>query len=281
MFTPDKPWVRQPAVAGLFYPADPGPLRHVVHGLLQDAAQHERSNPATIHRPRAIIVPHAGYAYSGYTAASGFATLMHESMRRNTRRVVLIGPAHRVTVQGLVTSSAQAFATPLGEVKVDTQSVARLCDDGVITINDQAHESEHGLEVELPFLREVLGEFVMLPLLFGQTRLQQVAEVLRPWANDDETLIVVSSDLSHFLPDEEAQRVDARTAEKIERLAAEQLQPTDACGHTAIAGLLVVARELGWHCVRLDMRNSAAAEGEGAGRDRVVGYGSWVFCDGS
>ncbi len=289
MITPDKPWVRQPAVAGLFYPADPGQLRHVVHGLLQDAAQREPVTPPSTNQinptasttkriqPRALIVPHAGYLYSGYTAACGFFQLMHESVRRNVERVVLIGPAHRVMVQGLATSSAQAFATPLGQVKVDTESVARLCDQSEAVIHDQAHEPEHGLEVELPFLLEVLGTFVVLPLLFGQTGLQQVADVLRPWASDEQTLIVVSSDLSHFLRDEEAQRVDAITARKIEALEAEALQPTDACGHTAVAGLLVVARELGWHCQRLDMRNSGAAEGETARRDRVVGYGSWVL----
>lgn len=271
-------WIRPPAVAGLFYPDDPTTLRHQVHALLQDAA-FLASRVAVLsvsHRgPKALIVPHAGYLYSGATAAAGFATLMNPPSGSVVQRVVLIGPSHRVHVRGLGVSSVHAFATPLGNVPVDPSGMQWLLAQTDVAVHDQAHQPEHGLEVELPFLQEVLPSFAILPVLFGHTDRLQIAGVLHHFSPDPQTLIVVSSDLSHYLPDEESRRADTATAAKIEAFQAEALHAADACGHTAIAALLMLAREAGWRCTRLDMRHSGMVPG--ADQSRVVGYGAWIF----
>jgi AmmeMemoRadiSam system protein B len=257
--------IRPPAVAGMFYPADPEHLRTTVAALLADA-----STPAAP-PPKALIAPHAGYVYSGAVAAAAFATL-HAA--RGIERVVVIGPAHYVRVAGIAVPTAEAFETPLGRVPVDRQVLAAIADLPSVGRSDAAHAPEHALEVELPFLQAVLGPFTVVPLLVGDGVAAHLAEVLRRVWGGAETLVVVSSDLSHYYDDATARRRDAATAAAIERGDGARLGPDDACGYLPIAGLLVEAQERGLKPRRLALRNSGDAAGA---RARVVGYGAWSF----
>lgn len=257
--------IRPPAVAGMFYPADPEHLRTTVAALLADAP-----TPAAA-PPKALIAPHAGYVYSGAVAAAAFATLR---AARGIARVVVIGPAHYVSVDGIALPTAAAFETPLGRVPVDRQALAAIADLPSVGRSDAAHAPEHALEVELPFLQAVLGSFAVVPLLVGDAMGAQVAEILRRLWGGAETLVVVSSDLSHYYDDAAARRRDAATAAAIERGDWERLGPNDACGYLPIAGLLVEARERGLKARRLALRNSGDVSGD---RTRVVGYGAWTF----
>ncbi len=222
--------------------------------------------------PKAIIAPHAGYVYSGPVAGHAFATL---AGRKGTiRRVVVIGPAHFVPVRGIAVPTADAFRTPLGDVPLDRAAIEAIRDLPQVLITDRPHEEEHALEVELPFLQVVLGDFRLVPLVVGDATPAEVAEVLERLWDADDTLIVVSSDLSHYYRYEVARRLDAATAEAIERFEETALGPESACGRLPIAGLLRVAREHGLHVRRLDLRNSGDTAGP---KDRVVGYGAWAF----
>jgi len=261
--------VRQPAVAGQFYPADPRRLRTTVEDFLRKAQVNSDMPPAAA-LPRAIIAPHAGYPYSGPVAASVYAQL---SVGRDViRHVILLGPAHRVPVRGLAASSADAFATPLGEVPVDREAVERLLDLPQVILFDQAHAPEHSLEVHLPFLQITLDDFQLVPLVVGEAAPAAVAEVLEVFAGDDGALVVVSSDLSHFLDYESARRLDRQTSDAIEAL--QPLDAGQACGRHAINGLLQLARRCRWHARTLDLRNSGDTAGP---RDQVVGYGAYRF----
>jgi AmmeMemoRadiSam system protein B len=258
--------VRPPAVAGSFYPRDPQRLRDDVARLLAGVA-HEATTA-----PQALIAPHAGYAYSGAVAAAAFAGLRDGGPR--IRRVVVIGPAHYVPVRGVAVPTAEAFDTPLGRVPVDRAAFAALAGFACVTADDRAHTPEHALEVELPFLQTVLGDFSLVPLLVGDARPQQVADVLARLWEGEATLIVVSSDLSHFLDYDAAHRRDAATAAAIERHDWAHLGPSDACGFLAVAGLLIEARRRGFSARRLALCNSGDTAGA---RDSVVGYGAWRF----
>ena len=267
-------FIRPPAVAGKFYPADPTRLSALVGDLLQraiqDAATRPQAGPA---RLRAIIAPHAGYAYSGPIAASAYAHVAAgPAARAAIRRVVLLGPAHRAPLRGLGASSAGAFATPLGDVPLDRAALQRLLPLPFVGWHDEAHEPEHGLEVHLPFLQLLLADFRLLPLVVGPCAPEDVAAVLEPFAEDAHTLLVVSSDLSHFHDYEEAQHLDRHTARRIEGLHA--LAAADACGRYAINGLLHLARQRGWQARTVDLRSSGDTRGP---RDRVVGYGAFIF----
>lgn len=257
--------VREAAVAGLFYPADPHRLRSAVEGLLA-TAEVERGGD----RIRALIVPHAGYAYSGLVAAKAFAALRAEG--RGPRRVVIIGPAHRMRVKGVAAPSVGAFATPLGEAPLDIAAIEEIAASPSVVIRDEPHANEHALEVELPFIQTVLGEVPIVPLLVGAAAPGEVAEVLsRLW--DDDTLIVVSSDLSHYSAYDDARRHDYETAKAIERFDEAAIGFEDACGALPVRGLLIEAKRRGFAIERLDLRNSGDAAGD---RDRVVGYGAWL-----
>lgn len=258
--------VRPAAVAGMFYPADSAELRATVRRLLNDVPAPEAP------RPKAVIAPHAGYPFSGPLAARLYARL--RPLRGQVRRVVLLGPAHRVPVRGLAVPSAAAFATPLGTVPVDEAARCALADLPQVTTSDAAHAQEHALEVHLPFLQEVLGDFALVPLVVGQAPAVDTAEVLERLWGGPETLIVVSSDLSHFLDYAAAQRRDARTVAAIERLDGMALGPEDACGAAPIAGLLTVARHKGLSIETVGTCNSGDTAGP---RDRVVGYGAWAL----
>ena len=254
--------IRPPAVAGMFYPADSFTLAQQVRGFLAHAHP-----PALI--PKALIVPHAGYIYSGAIAATGYATL--KPIAHRIRRVVLLGPTHRVAVRGLALSGAAAFDTPLGRIQIDTaHAIAHLPQ---IFTSPAVHAQEHSLEVQLPFLQCVLPEFTLLPLAVGMASAAEVAEVLALVWGGDETLIVISSDLSHFLPYQTAQAMDRETVQAILKLH----QPIDherACGGTPINGLLLAAKHHHLTPHLLDLRNSGDTAGDG---ERVVGYAALAF----
>jgi hypothetical protein len=257
--------VRNPAVAGLFYPGDPRELRAMVADYL-GAAQ----AAGTV--PKAMIVPHAGYIYSGPIAASAYARLI--PARRQITRVVLLGPAHRVGFHGLALSSADYFTTPLGSIPVDAATVKKIASLPQVRVMDVAHAQEHSLEVHLPFLQEVLGEFTLVPLVVGEASPEEVSEVLDLLWGGPETLIVISSDLSHYHDYATAQAMDRATSQAIERLQPDGIQYDDACGRNPVNGLLTVARVRGLKARTIDLRNSGDTAGT---RERVVGYGAYVF----
>jgi AmmeMemoRadiSam system protein B/AmmeMemoRadiSam system protein A len=261
--------VRQPAVAGKFYSDDPAELRAAVRNYLDAAASDET---ATASPPKAIIVPHAGYVYSGSVAGSGYALL--EELRGTIARVVLLGPAHFVSFQGLAASSADVFETPLGPVPVDTSAITALLRLPQVQVMDEAHAREHSLEVHLPFLQETLGDFQLIPLVVGQATPAQVSEVLETVWGGPETLIVISSDLSHYHPYDTACRLDRETSLVIEQGRVGDLRGDRACGFLAVGGLLESAAQRGLHARTIDLRNSGDTAG---GRDQVVGYGAYVL----
>ncbi len=259
--------IRPAAVAGAFYPADPALLADAVQGYL-----HEAAAPASGERPpKAIIAPHAGYIYSGPVAAYAYRRVA--ALRGTVSRVVLAGPAHRVPVPGAAVPLAGAFATPLGTVALDEEAIGRLRRLPFVETSDRAHALEHSLEVHLPFLQAVLGDFRLVPIVVGGASPGEVAAMFEEVWGGDETLIVVSSDLSHFLPYAAACRRDRATADGILRLDA-RIEPEEACGAAPVNGLLEVARRRHLVPELVDLRNSGDTAG---GRDRVVGYASFVF----
>lgn len=260
--------VRPAAVAGTFYPGSAVVLTRALRQLLGDTppAQENRERP-----PKAIIAPHAGYAYSGPIAATVYAPL--HALRATIRRVVLLGPTHRVAVNGLAVPSVSAFATPLGEVPLDAEAIARIAPLPQIVVSDAAHAMEHSLEVQLPFLQTVLERFTLVPLAVGKASPSEVAEVLETLWGSDETLIVISSDLSHYLPYPRACETDTDTARHIVALDA-KLDHQQACGATPVNGLLLAARRHGLRARLLDLRNSGDTAGD---KSRVVGYGAFSF----
>lgn len=259
--------VRPPAVAGCFYPDDAAMLRAVVEDFLETASCRTGAG-----WPKAIIAPHAGYIYSGPVAASAYITL--GPARGRIERAVVIGPSHFVPFQGIAAPRAEVFETPLGPVPVDAAAIAAIGDLPQVTLADGPHLDEHSLEVQLPFLQVVLGTFAVVPLAVGEARPAEVAEVLGRLWGDEATVVVVSSDLSHYHSDEQARRLDSATAGLIEAFQGERLGPEDACGFMAVAGLLAEARARRLKVERLDLRTSGEVSGL---RHRVVGYGAWAF----
>ena len=259
---------RPPAVAGAFYPADPFTLQSMIGELLNGAMPMD-----TVHWPKAIIVPHAGYVYSGAIAAHAYASL--RSAHEFYRRVVLMGPCHRVPVEGFALPASQLFATPLGDVAVDRESWQRLQHEPDIIVDEDAHALEHSLEVQLPFLQSVLDHIEVVPLVVGRTTPERVAKVLESLWGDEKTLIVISSDLSHYQPYHRARWLDRATVGHIERL-----EPTidfdHACGALPVNGLLLAAHRHHLVPTVLDVRNSGDTAGD---RDQVVGYTSVAFVE--
>jgi AmmeMemoRadiSam system protein B len=259
--------VRPAAVAGSFYPRDPARLRAEIGEFLAGAPAHSGT-------PKALIAPHAGYVYSGRVAAAAFAAL--RSRADTIERAVLIGPAHYVRLRGIAVPTAGAFETPLGRVPVDQEARAAIADLPFVSEADVPHAPEHALEVELPFLQRILPSFALVPLVVGKATPNEVAEVLARLWGGPETLLVVSSDLSHYHPYGEAQRLDLETAAAIERGDWNALSPARACGFLPIAGLLVEAGRRGLAARRLALCNSGDTAGD---RDRVVGYGAWAWME--
>lgn len=257
--------VRTPAVAGLFYPAD----RRQLHAMLQGYIGEARTVGTP---PKALIAPHAGYVYSGSVAASAYTLL--KPARSSIRRVVLLGPSHRVAFRGLALSSAQSFSTPLGDIPLDLDAEATLAALPFVHVLDQAHVLEHSLEVQLPFLQEVLEDFKLVPIVVGDAAPAQVAEAIDLLWGGDETLIVVSSDLSHYHDYATAKRMDRATSEAIESLRPEDIGFDDACGRLPVAGLLIAAHRRGLTAITVDLRNSGDTAGS---KDSVVGYGAYVI----
>jgi AmmeMemoRadiSam system protein B len=260
--------VRAAAVAGLFYPGAPSALAADVRAHLAAAATAGGSRHAT---PKAIIVPHAGYVYSGPIAGSGYERL--GAARKTIRRVVLFGPAHRMRVRGLALPSARAFATPFGEVALDADAVARALGLPQVVRDDAAHAQEHSLEVQLPFLQRMIENLRIVPFAVGDATAGEVAEVMELLWGGAETLIVVSSDLSHYHRYADARSIDRATADAILELSP-HLDHEQACGATPINGLIVAARRHGLHPELLDLRNSGDTAGD---KSRVVGYASFAF----
>ena len=258
--------VRPPAVAGAFYPGDAAKLHAAVAGFLGDETGGD--SPA----PKALIAPHAGYVYSGAVAGAAYRRV--RPGRATIRRVVLIGPAHRAPVDGVAVSGAEAFATPLGTVAVDAEGVALALDQPGVAVNDAAHRQEHSLEVQLPFLQTVLDDFSIVPLVVGRDPRGDAARVLDALWGGPETLVVVSSDLRHYLGYEEARETDAATCAAILALDGAAIAPDRACGRAAVGGLLSVAASRGLAPETVALCNSGDTAGP---RDRVVGYGAWVF----
>jgi len=258
--------IRSPAVVGLFYPGAAQTLTHDVRAMLAAVQPHEFI-------PKALIVPHAGYVYSGAVAATAYATLLPIAPR--IRRVVLLGPTHRVAVRGLALPGTDAFATPLGTVQVDSEAAQAIAHLPQVMVNREAHALEHALEVQLPFLQTLLPDFTLLPLAVGMATPAEVAEVLELLWGGEETLVVISSDLSHFHPYDEAKQIDAATAQAILDLR-QPLSHEQACGGTPINGLILAARRHHLTPHLLDLRNSGDTAGP---RDQVVGYASFAFTE--
>ncbi|WP_114947917.1 AmmeMemoRadiSam system protein B [Microvirga calopogonii] len=261
----DQGQLRPAAVAGQFYPPSPHQLRTTVEALLAGA------RIAPVAAPKAIIVPHAAYIYSGAVAATAFAALQPHA--GTITRVVLIGPAHYMPFRGLAVPTVDTFETPLGMVSLVREAATALADFAPVVRADAPHAPEHALEVELPFLQTVLRSFELVPLLAGDASPEEVAGALDRLWGGPETLIVVSSDLSHFHDYETARRLDAVTAAQIERGDGASLGPGNACGYLAIAGLLIELTRRGLGAQRLALANSGNTAGT---RDRVVGYGAWI-----
>lgn len=280
--------IRPPAIAGTFYAANPDELRRDIAGLMSGAmARSERSVASVRHNedsdnsvpqhPKAIIVPHAGLMYSGAIAADGFTQI--QALRDQIKRVVIIGPAHRMAFQGIALPKADAFATPIGQVQIDADGVKAALSLPQVQILDAAHVQEHGLEIELPFLQHIFGDtpdITIVPLLVSRCSPRQIHELIEKLWGGPETLLVISSDLSHFYDDATARAKDARTRQLIESLRPEDLDYDDACGCMPIVGLLMAARKRGMTARTLSMANSGDVSGD---RSRVVGYGAWAFFD--
>ena len=256
--------IRAPSAAGIFYPEEPADLRHVVKSFLENA---DVCGPY----PKAMVIPHAGYRCSGPVAACGYRLL--DPIRDSVKRVVLLGPSHHDRFYGLAASSADEFATPLGNVAVDMDAVDIALRLPQVHLRDKAHADEHSLEVQLPFLQLTLHDFELVPLVIGKATDNEVAETIDLFWDDTETLIIVSSDLSHHDSYSTAKQIDSKSAQLVERCQYRQLTAELACGYLGIRGLLMVARERSMHVKTIDLHNSVDMAGP---MDRVVGYGSFI-----
>ncbi len=260
--------IRPPAVAGMFYPDDPRQLEQYVRAVLANAGREVPDLPQV----HAIVAPHAGYRYSGEIAAHAYAAL---ARRPDVRRIVLLGPAHTVPFRGIAAPAWDGFATPLGTVPVDTDARAAIARLPQVIIDNIPHAREHALEVQLPFIQVLFPNVPVLPLVVGEATPEEVAKVIETLDTPD-TAIIISSDLSHYEPYDQARQHDAHTAEKIAALDAHHISPLDACGARPLSGLLEEARKRHWKPLLLDLRNSGDTAGD---KSRVVGYGAWAFID--
>jgi len=263
--------IRPPAVAGLFYPGDSTELKHSVDHLLKQAAA---DSLETLPAIRAIIAPHAGYIYSGPIAAAAYQQL--SGMKQQIRRVAVLGPSHRVPLNGMAIPDVEYFATPLGRIPLDLERLKHLLRHSQVARSNLAHGQEHSLEVQLPFLQRLLGDdFHLIPIVVGDASTEAVASAITELLDSgSDLLIVISSDLSHYHDYETAQALDNQTSAAIETLQYERIDSEDACGCNPIKGLLQVARQRGWKAHTVDLRNSGDTAGD---KSRVVGYGAYIF----
>jgi MEMO1 family protein len=257
--------IRHPAVSDMFYPGSPEKLRAMISGYLDNVAP--QGEP-----PKALIAPHAGYIYSGAVAATVYARL--KPVADTIQRVVLLGPSHQVPFHGIAISGADYFRTPLGDIPLDREAIARLDDLPQVVQLEHAHTNEHSLEVQLPFLQLVLASFTLVPMVVGDALAEAVSEVLARLWGGPETLIVISSDLSHYHDYVTAQRMDQQTSESIISLDPDSIRYEDACGRVPVQGLLLLAKKLGLQGEIVDLQNSGDTAGD---KSRVVGYGAYAF----
>ncbi len=258
--------IRQPCVAGIFYPADKQVLHANVSNLLAAAPITET------HAPKAIIAPHAGYIYSGPIAATIYKTLLPNKDR--IKRVVLLGPAHRLGFLGIAVTRMQYFATPLGTIPIDTASIDLALQQPAVQVLENAYNMEHSLEVHLPFLQTILQDFMLVPCVVGNANPTDIANLLQQLWGGPETLIVISSDLSHYYDYATAQSLDRSTSEAILQLNPNAIHDNQACGRLPVKGLLLAAAQLHLQAKLLDLRNSGDTAGD---KQRVVGYGAFYF----
>ncbi len=268
--------IRPAVVAGMFYPGHEKELRNTVQEYLQSASESECELKITLgenSKIRMLIVPHAGYIYSGKTAAFAYQYL--HQLKNKIRRVVLLGPAHRYELTGAALPGVDSFRTPLGLITLDNELMEKILDDySWINVIDQAHAEEHSLEVQLPFLQVTLNEFKIVPIVVGDADSELLAQMILKYFEDDQTLIVISTDLSHYHDYQTSCDLDLRTAKTIESLSLELLFPEDACGAYPLRGSLLAAAKRNWQVHRLNLSNS----GDNAGDNKlVVGYGAWII----
>jgi len=257
--------IRKPAVAGYFYPSDASELKSDIQKYLSKIKE-------TGPMPKALIAPHAGYTYSGPVAATVYGRLRDN--KDKIQRVVLFGPSHKVAFYGLAAPTSLYFETPLGKIPIDQESIKTIQNLSQVIVSDEAHAQEHSLEVHLPFLQEILGEFKLVPLVVGDAEPNQVGEVLEKLWGGSETLIVISSDLSHYHDYKTAQKLDKATCQAIENLRPQDLKYDSACGRNPVNGLLYISKTKDLKVETIDLRNSGDTAGS---KDQVVGYGSWAF----
>lgn len=257
--------IRQAAVAGQFYPAEKSRLIKDIEQLLANSDQ------SVDDVPRALIVPHAGYVYSGSTAAAAYRTL--QACNREIKTVVLLGPAHRVYLQGMALPSVGEFKTPLGNIKLDSEIIDSLATLPGVTISDEAHRLEHSLEVQLPFLQKVIDDFTLVPVVVGESSPEQVATLIDTISEIPQSLIIISSDLSHFHDYETAQRIDASTSRRILQKST-HLSGEEACGARAINGFMASSFAQSLNIKLLAACNSGDTAGD---KNRVVGYASFLL----
>jgi AmmeMemoRadiSam system protein B len=260
--------IRPAAVAGQFYPHSPSELRSFITQVLDTA---DRNSGSDFVSPKALIVPHAGYIYSGLTAAYAYAAVKSVEVKR----VVLLGPAHRVPFYGMALPDSEAFATPLGEVLLDGECMRKVQDLPYVAVYDEAHILEHSLEVQLPFLQSVFKDLLLIPLCIGSVEAHHVTKFMEQLWDYEDTLFVISSDLSHFHPYEEARELDRQAIDLILNMQT-GLSHEQACGATGINALLSIARRHGMQVRLLDYRNSGDTAGD---KRRVVGYASIAFSE--
>ena len=256
--------IKQPAVAGMFYPDDPRQLRELVSKLLQE-------NPQQGGLPKAILVPHAGLVYSGGIAARAYNRI--KPWLSHIKRIVMLGPSHRVALRGMAVMDADAWHTPLGDIGLDTSSTKTLVEQGLVGFVNQAHAQEHCLEVQLPFLQLLHGDFELLPVVVGQASADQVAALIEEVCKQEDTLVLISSDLSHFHTYDEARQIDLNTMNLISERRS-NIQPQQACGCYALNGLLRYAEQNNWQAEQLAYCNSGDTAGD---HSRVVGYTAYAF----
>ena len=259
--------IRPPAVAGFFYPDDAQTLTQMIDDLIR--SHEDRPNVAA---PKAVIVPHAGYMYSGSAAVQALKRFSPE--KETISRIVLMGPCHRVAIRGLAAPAADAFATPLGTVEINRQAIDTVASLPFVSIDDAPHAQEHSLEVQLPLLQKLIGDFSLVPFAVGSATADQVSTVLDTLWGGEETRIVISSDLSHYLSQDQANQLDEQTAQAIERLDWQAIDYEQACGRVPISGLLTLARQRNISVERVALLTSADTAGT---PDKVVGYGAWAF----
>lgn len=257
--------IKQPAVAGQFYSDDAEQLRKSIEAHMQHGFKCQ-------YKPKAIIAPHAGYIYSGEIAGSAYSVL--PNLADQIRRVILLGPCHRVPVRRFAVASYEAFETPLGTIEVDTEVTLKLLEDKIVECKDTAFAQEHSLEVHLPFLQMYLKDFKIVPILVGSPAVEETSAVLKRLYGDESTLIVISSDLSHYLDYDSANDIDMLTSQQIVSLDYAAIKDEQACGRYPVKGMMHLARELGLTARAIDLRNSGDTQGD---KSRVVGYGAYHF----